>query len=301
MRNWSKLARCVRLCLVLSLSAGGVSFANIDIYHRGVFRYPGLWPLVVIAAILALEAVAVAVIFRIGWLAPVLIAILANSVSVLSGLVLAFGLEASDIVANIIVELPLVVALVWLLHRIRCLPKISANWRIRAVLAGIIMNVASAPVIPAFEATTEVPRFLGMTCQSNLAQLATAVLTYERDHGALLPVSSMTELEEVIQPYLRTPEIARCPGFWNGAYFPTGRIPLPYECVDFHTLPGLENISEEMQQKLPIVWDNEPRHGGGRNIAFLDGHANWHREPLRFELAKVPILPNAAEAEDDVK
>ncbi len=167
-----------------------------------------------------------------------------------------------------------------------------------------IIAILAAILFPVFSRAREKAR--QASCMSNVKQLALAALMYTGDYDETLPMaigatpdgSQWWTILELLEPYVRNPQIARCPDdprgsldftafpglgrysyAWNKAVFahlpaygPQGvimslpQIPLPAETTAFF---------DGRQVGVPVLTDH--RHSDGANVSFLDGHAKWYQ------------------------
>ena len=119
-------------------------------------------------------------------------------------------------------------------------------------------------------------------CGSNLKSIGRALLMYSNDNKDKFP----PDLETLItKTYIRTNKMLICPAtklrdsyIYRGASITTSDIPM-----------------------MIMVYEKSSNHGGGRNVLFLDSHAEWVPEERFGELIKrdneyrrekgLPVLP----------
>jgi len=106
-----------------------------------------------------------------------------------------------------------------------------------------------------------------ITCRSNLKIIGMALLMYSNDHKDKFPA----DLETLVtKTYIRDKKILICPAsklrssyIYRGAAITLADIP-----------------------SLIVVYEKSSNHEGGRNVLFLDGHAEWVQEERFQELIK---------------
>jgi prepilin-type N-terminal cleavage/methylation domain-containing protein/prepilin-type processing-associated H-X9-DG protein len=174
-----------------------------------------------------------------------------------------------------------------------------------------IIAILAAILFPVFAKAREKAR--QSSCMNNVRQMTTAFLSYAQDYDENLPMyqdSSYTwGWYVVIDPYLKSPQIKRCPSQTAsavcdyGVIYPDvsgvgtaktmGDIKVPAECG---MITETENQSDAANPGKrggdlylaysPFVsgkqtWANmyglayPGRHNGGNNCGFVDGHAKW--------------------------
>ncbi len=147
---------------------------------------------------------------------------------------------------------------------------LRASW---ALLPEPLRAVAEGPARE--KATTE-------TCLSNLKQLALAALMFAADHDNQLP-SADKWTDEVI-PYVKNEAILKCPAApelecayaLNRALAGKNHLAIPRlaeEIIFFESNLGKRNATGTVQDLA-----DPPRHQGGNNYAFADGHCKWSHE-----------------------
>ena len=134
-------------------------------------------------------------------------------------------------------------------------------------------------------------------CLSNLKQLALAALMFASDNDDTFPDAD--KWTDQIMPYLRNEQVLRCPsapglecayamnralsGRHQDAVGPTAE-----QLLLFDSNLGKRNSSGGAGEVA-----DPPRHEGGNNFCFVDGHAKWLAAPVAF-----PPVP-APESADD--
>ncbi|MGD9519579.1 MAG: prepilin-type N-terminal cleavage/methylation domain-containing protein [Armatimonadota bacterium] len=166
-----------------------------------------------------------------------------------------------------------------------------------------IIALLAAMLFPVFARAREKAR--QASCASNVKQLALAALMYAGDYdetlpmaiGAASPAGPWWTLIELVQPYTRNAQIARCPNDPQGsvdlsAYSGLGRYSYAWNKAVFAHMPPfgpLGTIITLSQIPYPAettaFFDGRQegfavytshRHNDGANVSFLDGHAKWH-------------------------
>lgn len=268
--------RVVTLAAVgLGLVGAGSAWANAGTYS--ILTYPGLWVWVVMAVIVAIEGAVLHWLGRFPWLAALVTIALANVFTMIIGAGMARGgdyLKLQSIAyltgVNIIFELPAVLVARGLLRgraERRGRPLAAVEW---AALAVIVMNLASAPVVPVFQRFLPNERMFAAEnrCLRNLKLLSLALDEYRAQHGGWPPARNLRELESLLEPNTEARGAFQCPGGTQGRRFPLPLPPTAYGCADFTRLPP----SPENAGTVPIIWDPAPRHGGRYDVLWADGH-----------------------------
>jgi len=153
-----------------------------------------------------------------------------------------------------------------------------------AMVTAIIAVVVLAFLLPRFAAARERARVT--SCQSNLKQLALAFQMYAYDHNGFFPPGAgegrpPEEPWLAVFPYVKNEVVYWCPstkepepllpalGFSGGG----GTAPAPpFRCVGYVYVPGHAN---DDPPDTPLAADDEPRHLGRANVAFLSGEVRW--------------------------
>jgi prepilin-type processing-associated H-X9-DG protein len=113
-------------------------------------------------------------------------------------------------------------------------------------------------------------------CQSNLKELDLAVLMYCQDFDQRFPMAY--NWSDAVYPYVMNQEVYVCPSM---PYMPCGYAYNVY-------LDRLELKKLKRPSNTVVSWDAvggwnlagdatlaDPRHDGGLNLAFSDGHVKW--------------------------
>lgn len=147
-----------------------------------------------------------------------------------------------------------------------------------AVLLGIGLMFAlvlGAIMLPVFARARE--KAVMASCQSNLKQASLAALMYTQDYDEVFPPGS--RWCDVLYPYIRNEMVFNCPGLAKGqrggygynsnlSNIPIDKLRTPEASpLQFDARPGW-NVSG-LAELL------EPRHHGGPNVSYADGHVRW--------------------------
>jgi prepilin-type N-terminal cleavage/methylation domain-containing protein/prepilin-type processing-associated H-X9-DG protein len=171
-----------------------------------------------------------------------------------------------------------------------------------------IIAILAAMLFPVYEAATK--RAESTTCAMNLRGLAMATSMYAEDYDGQLtparisgPAATLgTCWDELLLPYHRNDSLYLCPadqmptaasgcvcrkhsyginedvtmiGGYNGSALTLSEIRSPSRTLLYFEISGSlrEFGSSYATHGLDRV---EPRHHGGSNYAFVDGHARWY-------------------------
>ncbi len=146
-------------------------------------------------------------------------------------------------------------------------------------LGVFVMIIMSAILFPVFAKAREKAR--QTSCCSNMKQLSMSLLMYSQDHNDKFPTGA--NWNQAIRPYMpKNNSILACPttGCPDPAYALSANVSgkkaasfkEPFQAVAlFECEPGANRAGGP--ELLPI----EPRHSGGENYAFVDGHVKWIR------------------------
>jgi prepilin-type processing-associated H-X9-DG protein len=280
MRSRARRSVVIGAASLAGLLAASAAWANPSM-HKAL-AYPGVWGPLLIVVIVAIEGALLRWVGRFSWFAAYLTALLANLLSFL----LAPRIPGGTLTLNetfflteaaILVETPVVLVARWVMcwwARPERIPQCAGVGRV--LLAAVVMNLVSAPVLPVFEHLLPQASLQAGGCQTNLRQVPEAVLRYKEEHGKWPAGHNLAELEPLLLPYLGTRglELLVCPGEPRGSFFPLPREPRPYACADFTRLPA----EPQDPAQIPILWDSRPIHQSGYNVAYLDGHVKWSAE-----------------------
>jgi len=121
-------------------------------------------------------------------------------------------------------------------------------------------------------------------CQSNMKQLALAALMYCSDYDERFPIADRWAW--ALHPYCRNTAIHHCPAD-EEEYSYAMNYKLSRQSMAKVRYPAENVLLFESDLGVPNAWDGEnypgtslcdpPRHDGGNNYAFVDGHVSWYR------------------------
>ena len=167
-----------------------------------------------------------------------------------------------------------------------------------------IIAILAAILFPVFAKAREKAR--QASCLSNVKQMSLATLQYAQDYDETLPVaigglpdfSLFWSTVELLQPYVKSNQLTRCPSDPDGAVdlssFPgLGRYSYVWNRAAFaYMVPGMPSGTIRSLADLPLptettcffdgamvgmaLWANA-RHNDGVNVSFFDGHAKWNQ------------------------
>ncbi len=127
-----------------------------------------------------------------------------------------------------------------------------------------------------------------VACLSNLKQLATGALMYAQDHDETFPDAD--EWMDQIMPYIKNEAILKCPAASDLEYGYAMNAALSGMAMeDVTSLASTvmffdSDIGTRNAAGGPDAACDPPRHNGGNNFAYTDGHAKWGREVPSFAL-----------------
>ena len=121
--------------------------------------------------------------------------------------------------------------------------------------------IMAAILFPVFARARENAR--RASCQSNLKQLSLAVTLYTHDHRQLPDLSTPESMRAALGPYVKNPEIYKCPS--GGVYAGNPQV----------NRMAIEEVPAPAQ--VPMIVETEGVHLDGHNIAFVDGHVKWFK------------------------
>ncbi len=152
---------------------------------------------------------------------------------------------------------------------------------VELLVAIAIITVLAGLVLPALSRARESGR--RTVCLNNLRQLFLALEMYVQDYGGCYPIAaSLPSLHlnedpricDLLVPYLKLPEVFRCPSD-NKGYFQREGSSYEYNV----SLGGRMAGSGRRASNTWVFYDYEDFHGPGvRNFVYLDGHAT--HEPI---------------------
>lgn len=156
---------------------------------------------------------------------------------------------------------------------------------IGCIPVGLIFVIAllAAILFPVFAKARDKARSL--SCMSNERQMALGLMQYAQDNDNNLPASA-TWMDQT-KVYVRSDQPYHCPSVWNQdpakygyAYNSSlssgnlGKISAPESTNAIYDSTNLNRNASDASTSLP----DPPRHDGGNNIAYLDGHASNTKE-----------------------
>jgi len=166
-----------------------------------------------------------------------------------------------------------------------------------------IIAIVAAILFPVFARARAKGR--AATCLSNVRQLSMALYMYAEDHDECYPggftlVTLEPYWDDVVQPYLRNRHVLTCPdqdrslprsygmayalhGHWYG------QLADPSITVAVGDDVGRERVRWSVAPYScdPATFSRiyiDPRHHGGVNLAFADGHAKWYPSSVDTEV-----------------
>lgn len=168
---------------------------------------------------------------------------------------------------------------------------------IGAILSGmmIFVLIIGAILFPVFASARFKAR--EASCLSNIKQLDLGILMYAADHNNRLP-NAATWTQD-IQPYVKNPALLHCADDTSGA-----RSSYAMNAV----LSGADSnkLMDSASEVVLLYETNQPgdspsgdastvapRHNGGSNYGFLDGHVKWANQPPPFGGAVAPSKSTA--------
>ena len=146
----------------------------------------------------------------------------------------------------------------------------------------MIVLLGSAILFPVFSQARLKAR--QAMCLSNVKQLSTAMLLYAQDYDDQLPRGG--RWMDDISPYARGERLFHCETAQAGspsAYGYAFNSNLSRKKMKQVTTPATTRLlydSSNLKQNAtdPVTsLANPPRHNGGNNIGYVDGHAKWTR------------------------
>jgi len=169
-----------------------------------------------------------------------------------------------------------------------------------------IIAILAAILFPVFAKAREKAR--QSSCLSNLKQIGLAVMQYAQDYDELLPrtdsyvapatvIANQTDWFISTQAYMKNTQILVCPSdrttsFYSGGSSSTAlgygvsygyNVWLPSVSLGRVTYPASTAVITEIHNNYIYVrndgtgWAALTNHNDGFNVAFVDGHAKWHK------------------------
>lgn len=162
-------------------------------------------------------------------------------------------------------------------------PRLGMNYAIAAIIILSMCGLLMLSTDPIFSTRTgDDYRNEGIVCMTNLKELNLAALAYAQDHDGKFPPE--TSWNKAIHSYSKTWQIFYCPHSrehvrpsyamnrgLTGLKLPAIRN--PEETVLF-----FESTPECNVVGGPELIASPPRHDGGNNYSFVDGHVKWLRQ-----------------------
>lgn len=154
-----------------------------------------------------------------------------------------------------------------------------------------IIAILASALLPALSKARQ--RGQSTKCLSNLKQLATAIAFYAQDYQKYpninpgdpdQPYSGQGgngRLITLLYPYAKSSNVFLCPSNTSSLFGPnTQGISTSYKYNE--VVQYANYYSNNFNASWAVVFiDNQdwsPRHYGGANLAFLDGHVKWYRK-----------------------
>lgn len=139
---------------------------------------------------------------------------------------------------------------------------------VELTVVGVTLALLACILYPVFARARE--KAHTARCQTYLRQIWVALQVYAQDHHGRFPPRPYDL--SVLLPYLREPEVLSCPsarlgtGYWYGG-----------------------GLACDSPPRRPLVGDSAPRHNGGGNILFVEGHVKWYKAGLMVEMKRPPF------------
>ncbi|MDP8263605.1 MAG: prepilin-type N-terminal cleavage/methylation domain-containing protein [Candidatus Ancaeobacter aquaticus] len=122
-------------------------------------------------------------------------------------------------------------------------------------------------------------------CASNMRQILIGINLFEQDHKVFPTVANNGQLISTLYPtYVESYDVFKCPSFRNQAGEKRGPINGNYTHYDYNPSTHLVDtaadnpdiaLSHTVLLIDTIYNDANPRHTGGSNLGFADGHVEW--------------------------
>lgn len=166
--------------------------------------------------------------------------------------------------------------------------KSCAGFTLIELLAVIgIVGLLAALLLPAIKRVGDSSR--STNCQSNMRQLLIAIQLYEQDTGALPDINgagnTSGELINRLKSRVDNFKVFHCPAHRGRESEESGAVSGQTTCYKYN-----DNTDANFFQNRPLdnpnifttslvllidSMDYDPRHFGGSNVGFADGHAEW--------------------------
>jgi prepilin-type processing-associated H-X9-DG protein len=123
------------------------------------------------------------------------------------------------------------------------------------------------------------------SCQSNLKQLSTALLMYMQDYDERFPPADRWTPN--LQPYIKNNSVYKCPsdpkphGYAMNKNLSRGSLADVERPAEITALFE-SNLHRPSANGTATAVAKPPRHMGGNNYAFIDGHVKWLDRPPPF-------------------
>jgi prepilin-type N-terminal cleavage/methylation domain-containing protein/prepilin-type processing-associated H-X9-DG protein len=193
-----------------------------------------------------------------------------------------------------------------------------------------IIAILAAILFPVFAQAREAAR--KSSCLSNTKQLTLAAMQYTQDYDEALPRSYDAGVPargwfDVVQPYIKNNQVFYCPSDsihnktvapsfgnisygWNYYWLTLQGGAVAYGSAG-SGLPAVQSPSETVMladsgkanNTLPYViypwfagYHPVAIHGGGANVAFVDGHSKWMKAPEPPATVAPPLVSAAPDA-----
>jgi prepilin-type processing-associated H-X9-DG protein len=128
-----------------------------------------------------------------------------------------------------------------------------------------------------------------ITCVSNLRQLSTAMLMYNQDYDEMYPPAE--RWSPGILPYHKNTSILNCPADTGKPSYAMNRN-LSMGSIAKVTRPAdwillfESNLHKPNAAGTKEAVANPPRHNGGNNWAYADGHVKWLKQGSAVDFGK---------------
>lgn len=135
-----------------------------------------------------------------------------------------------------------------------------------------------------------------ITCASNIKQIEIALRAYELDYNGYLPKSA--NWNKAVAIYTKSNDVLVCRTSWLSSPLPSYSLNRTLagrqigqltnaagDIMIYESKPGM-NLSGG-----PELLPTPPRHSGGTNIGFADGHVRWYSNENARKLTWEPDIP----------
>jgi len=144
------------------------------------------------------------------------------------------------------------------------------------IVVPVLVLVAFLMIAPVF---THVRDGKPNVCLRNVKNISLAVQMYVADNDDHFPPAA--DWSDVLDEYLKNRDVFRCPqagggSGWDYVYNPLFSSRSMYDVADLaNTVVIFESDAGKNAAGGPELLPDEPRHLGGDNYGFADGHASW--------------------------